>query len=103
MPRSISVPFSRLLAPRSSTDPPYQTLLARDDLRRVFASALEGGEDSLRDLEQGALVPVASCGSGMTAAVIHLALQVACGVDARIYDESWTGMAQRPDAVILKD
>lgn len=44
---------------------------------------------------------VATCGSGMTAAVIWLALN-RLGVDATIYDESWTGYAGRPESEIAK-
>ena len=37
----------------------------------------------------------------MTAAVIWLALN-RLGVDAKIYDESWTGYAGRPESEIAK-
>jgi thiosulfate/3-mercaptopyruvate sulfurtransferase len=40
-----------------------------------------------------------TCGSGMTASVIWLALN-RLGVDARIYDESWSGYAARPESEI---
>jgi len=42
---------------------------------------------------------VNTCGSGMTAAIIWLALK-RLGIDSALYDESWMGYAARPDSEI---
>jgi len=44
-----------------------------------------------------------SCGSGVTAAVIALGLEIAGATQISLYDGSWAEYAQRPDAVIEKD
>jgi len=43
-----------------------------------------------------------TCGSGVTAAVIALALEVSGARDVTLYDGSWAEYAQQPDAVIRK-
>ncbi|KAL6716682.1 hypothetical protein ACLMJK_006250 [Lecanora helva] len=81
MPGSISVPHSELLDPKSGT------LLPREELRRVF-------EKKGVDFEKPV---VSSCGTGVTAAVVDMALEVAeVGRHGRrVYDGSWTEWAQR--------
>ena len=44
-----------------------------------------------------------SCGSGVTAAVIALGLEIAGATQISLYDGSWAEYAQRPEAVIEKD
>ena len=44
-----------------------------------------------------------SCGSGVTAAVIALGLEIAGATQISLYDGSWAEYAQRPDAVVEKD
>lgn len=102
MPNSVSLPFSSLLTPASDTIPPYQTLLPREELRKVLLQALKGDEGQLQAVLTGEKKVINSCGSGMTAAVIWLALQE-LGVESAIYDESWTGYAMREsESKILK-
>ena len=43
-----------------------------------------------------------TCGSGVTAAVVTLGLEVAGATDISLYDGSWTEYAQRTEAVIEK-
>jgi thiosulfate/3-mercaptopyruvate sulfurtransferase len=43
-----------------------------------------------------------TCGSGVTAAVIALGLEIAGAKNVSLYDGSWTEYAQHPDAVIEK-
>ncbi|GAA5999497.1 thiosulfate sulfurtransferase [Rhodotorula paludigena] len=101
IPHSLSLPFSAVLSPESSTTPPYKTLLAPADLERVLSEHL--GADVWAQIKQGERAVTSTCGSGMTAAVLWLALQRA-GAEANvaIYDESWTGYASRPESKIEK-
>ncbi|BGP71417.1 Rhodanese-like domain-containing protein [Rhodotorula toruloides] len=101
MPHSISLPFQSVLLPELSTTPPYRTLLKPDELEKVFVEVL--GEEKWEKVKQGEKSVTATCGSGMTAAVLWLALQRAGVTDnTAIYDESWTGYTLRPKSKILK-
>lgn len=64
MPHSISVPFQSVLAPESSTTPPYRTLLTPEELEKVFGDAL--GKEKWEKVKQGEKSVTATCGSGMT-------------------------------------
>jgi thiosulfate/3-mercaptopyruvate sulfurtransferase len=44
-----------------------------------------------------------TCGSGVTAAVVSLALELAGADTISLYDGSWAEYAQRPEAKIMKD
>ena len=77
MPGSFSVPITDLL------DPVNKTLLSGDDLRKIFDSK---GIDPSQPI-------ISSCGTGVTAAVIDIALSEADfgkAQDRRLYDGSWT-------------
>ncbi|CAD6887542.1 unnamed protein product [Tilletia controversa] len=123
IPASYSLPFSSLLDSKSADDKTYTVLKSQTDLWRVVSGALaarqsswgagagasadEGGNSSVDRLRQessgqGQVAVTATCGSGMTAAVIWLALQQ-LGIESAIYDESWTGWASRKDSPIVKD
>ncbi|KAK4046817.1 hypothetical protein OIV83_005812 [Microbotryomycetes sp. JL201] len=87
VPRSLSLPFSTLLSPPSSTSPPYQTLLPADELEKAFVRVL-GSQKAWEAVKRGERGVFSTCGSGMTAAVIWLALQVAGReANAGLYDE----------------
>jgi len=85
MPLAASVPFSSVLGPESSTSPPYKTLLPPADLDKVFSDAL--GADRWALVKKGDKPVIGTCGSGMTAAVLWLALQRAGAPPIDIYDE----------------
>ncbi|KAF2709513.1 Rhodanese-like protein [Pleomassaria siparia CBS 279.74] len=91
IPYSISVPVSELLHPDS------KALLPASELQAIFKSK---GVDPSKPI-------IASCGTGVTAAVIDAAL-VEAGFPTntkRIYDGSWTEWAQRvnpSDSLIRK-
>ena len=72
IPGSLSVPFKTLLNPDN-------TMKSPDDLRQVLTQAGV-------DLTQPAIT---TCGSGVTAAIISLALQRAGHTDHALYDGSW--------------
>ena len=78
-----NVPFASLL------DADGQRLKPREALREIFAD----------HLPTGAAPVITSCGSGVTACVLALALWE-LGVTARVYDGSWTEWASRyPDQI----
>lgn len=91
IPRSLSLPFSTLVQDG--------TLLSASELESKFTTLL--GKSTYAAAKDGEVSIVASCGSGMTAGVIWLALQQV-GVEATVYDESWTGYAMRPESKIAK-
>jgi thiosulfate/3-mercaptopyruvate sulfurtransferase len=79
IPGSRNVPFASLLEADG-------TLKGAPELRAIFAKA---GVDAGKSV-------VASCGSGVTAGVIALALAVLGRPDAAVYDGSWTEWGGNP-------
>lgn len=85
MPGATSVPYTELTQEGRMKD--------AEGLRQLFA--VKGVK-----LDQ----PVTtSCGSGVTAAVIALGLEIAGASQVSLYDGSWAEYAQHPKAVIEKD
>ncbi|CED82091.1 Mercaptopyruvate sulfurtransferase/thiosulfate sulfurtransferase [Phaffia rhodozyma] len=85
MPGSVSLPFGELVKDGKLIDDDAITKKLREILGDRADAVLEGKQDV-----------IASCGSGMTAATIWLALQ-RLNISSSIYDESWTGWASRPE------
>lgn len=84
MPGATSVPFTELVEDGRLKSP--------EKLREIFAAKQV-------DLQQ----PVTTtCGSGVTAAVVALGLEIAGAKNVTLYDGSWAEYAQRPEAVIEK-
>jgi thiosulfate/3-mercaptopyruvate sulfurtransferase len=77
------VPFASLLNPDG-------TLKPATELRAIFRGA---GVDAGKPV-------VASCGSGVTAGVIALALAILGRPDAAVYDGSWTEWGANPSLPI---
>jgi thiosulfate/3-mercaptopyruvate sulfurtransferase len=83
IPGSLSLPFDRVFRQDGM-------LLGRDDLRRVFQAAH-------LDLQRPI---VTTCGSGVTAAVLALGLDLVDRPDVAVYDGSWTEWGGRDDVPV---
>jgi thiosulfate/3-mercaptopyruvate sulfurtransferase len=78
------VPFTELAADGRIKD--------TQELRQLFAAK---GVDLAQPV-------TTTCGSGVTAAVIALGLEIAGATQVSLYDGSWAEYAQHPEAVIEK-
>lgn len=83
------------MSPRSNAT--YTSLLEKFELEEVLRTTL--GNAYFSQVLQGTRQVISTCGSGMTAAIIWLALRLV-GVDSAIYDESWSGYAARSESQI---
>jgi thiosulfate/3-mercaptopyruvate sulfurtransferase len=79
----VSLPFGQVLNPDS-------TMKSADELKAVFATS---GADLAGPL-------AASCGSGVTAPILALALARLGREDVAIYDGSWTEWGGREDTPV---
>lgn len=84
MPNSINVPFTDLTEKGRLKSP--------EELRGIFVSK---GVDLKQPI-------TTTCGSGVTAAVVALALEIIGAESLSLYDGSWTEYAQHPEAIIEK-
>lgn len=82
MPGSLNVPFDALISDGR--------LRSAEDIEMVFRDA---GVDPAHTV-------IASCGSGVTAAVLVLALDRIGVTDARLYDGSWSEWGAHPDTPV---
>jgi thiosulfate/3-mercaptopyruvate sulfurtransferase len=93
MPNSVSIPFTSLLQTHKWQEGTYTTLLPPADLGRTLSHLLNSesdprGENRLESILRGSQPVITSCGSGMTAAVVWLALQeLGALAPIRLYDE----------------
>ena len=84
MPGACNVPFGTLINPDG-------TLKSAEELRAAFAAA---GVDLSKPI-------VTTCGSGVSASVLALALARLGRDDVAVYDGSWTEWGGRPDTAIV--
>jgi thiosulfate/3-mercaptopyruvate sulfurtransferase len=82
MPGAISVPFTELVEDGR--------LKTGAKLRELFAA---------KDVDMRRPITT-TCGSGVTAAVVALGLEIAGAKQVRLYDGSWAEYAQHPEAMI---
>jgi thiosulfate/3-mercaptopyruvate sulfurtransferase len=82
MPGAFNVPFSEIVEDGRLVDP-----------ERIAAAFAKGGVDTDKPV-------VTSCGSGVSAAILWLALEAIGKKPKSLYDGSWTEWAAQPDAVI---
>jgi len=103
MPNSFSLPYGTFLRtnPIPGSDKTFTTFLSPNDLRRELVETV--GTEHAQLILEGKRGVSATCGSGMTAGVLWLGLKL-MGESALVslYDESWTGYAQRPESKIDK-
>jgi thiosulfate/3-mercaptopyruvate sulfurtransferase len=86
MPGAANVHFRTLLTPDGTFKP-------RAQLRDIFAGA---GIDPQKPV-------VTTCGTGVTAAILKLALDDLGATDVALYDGSWTEWGARPEAPVVRD
>ncbi|KAI9319653.1 Rhodanese-like domain-containing protein [Dichotomocladium elegans] len=85
MPGSINVPFELVINDGQ--------LLDQHSLKTLFQSK---GVDMSSEI-------VTSCGSGITASILYLALEESGAKNIAVYDGSWTEYAGRKESIIVKD
>jgi len=85
IPRAINLPFEKLLDLKN-----FMIMRSAKELSTIIA---EAGIDPIKPL-------ISSCGSGVTAAVLVMALYLLGHTQAAIYDGSWTEWATKPDTPI---
>jgi thiosulfate/3-mercaptopyruvate sulfurtransferase len=102
IPNSLSVPFSSFLMKRTYTpagkrDPITFTELASPSALQETLESLVGKEyaDQIRSGKRGV---IASCGSGMTAGVVWLSLQLMGVKNIGLYDEA--SFSQTPSTIL---
>jgi thiosulfate/3-mercaptopyruvate sulfurtransferase len=85
IPGAINLPFEKLLDSKN-----FMTMRSADEILSII---MEAGIDPKIPL-------ISSCGSGVTAAPLIMALYLIGNKQAAIYDGSWTEWAGRPDTPI---
>lgn len=86
MPNSFSLPFNLFLQKRSSKQGlEYTTFLAPSEIQNVLDATV--GRAEVERILKGERPVITSCGSGMTAGVLWLGLQLLGAQKIGLYDE----------------
>ena len=86
MPNSLSLPFNLFLQKNVSKEGvEFTTVLPPAEIRQAIEEAI--GPDQVEDVLSGQRSVVTSCGSGMTAGVLWLGLQLIGAKNVALYDE----------------
>ncbi|KAJ3546989.1 hypothetical protein NMY22_g1833 [Coprinellus aureogranulatus] len=86
IPNSVSLPFNQFLRKNTSKEgTEYTTMLTPAEIRQVLEEAI--GREEVEDVVIGQRSVVTSCGSGMTAGVLWLGLQLLGAKNVALYDE----------------
>lgn len=101
MPHSFSLPYNVFLQKHSSKQgSEYTTFLTPSEIQKALEATV--GPAEVEKILRGERSVTTSCGSGMTAGVLWLGLQLLGAQKVALYDESWTGYAMRPSSDIEK-
>jgi len=102
IPNSFSLPFNLFLTQNTNivSGEPYTMFKTYDQILGELDKAV--GKEETQAILDGKRKVVASCGSGMTAGVLWLGLNLLSVKGVALYDESWTGYAMRPQSKIVK-
>ncbi|KAF8649783.1 hypothetical protein AX16_005549 [Volvariella volvacea WC 439] len=101
IPNSFSLPFNTFLKQNQGlNNTTYTTLLSPKEIKEALINAV--GLQRAQLIIDGTASAVTTCGSGMTAGVLWLGLQLLGAHKVALYDESWTGYAMRKESVIEK-
>ncbi|GJJ08834.1 hypothetical protein Clacol_003053 [Clathrus columnatus] len=118
IPHSFSLPFNHFVSRHqftnntflnSNPDIPFNsftTLRSAEEITKELKNAV--GHNFARQILSGEKGLVATCGSGMTAAILWLGISRIWEAEGktlptiRLYDESWTGYASRKESEISK-
>ncbi|KJA25948.1 hypothetical protein HYPSUDRAFT_36792 [Hypholoma sublateritium FD-334 SS-4] len=99
IPNSYSLTFNLFLQKHKGKDgQEYSTFLPPHEIKKALEKAV-GPEETVKII-RGERPATASCGSGMTAGVLWLGLQLLGVKHVGLYDESWTGYAMRSTSQI---
>lgn len=104
IPHSLPLPFSDLLTEPSDAEP-YTRYKSLPQLTQVIVDGA-GGQTVWDEISLDGRGLIFSCGSGMTACVGWLGARAVAEAEGRklvneaVYDESWTGWAQRKESRI---
>lgn len=104
IPHSLPLPFSDLLTEPTNAEP-YTRYRSGPQLAQVLVDGV-GGQTVWDEISLDRRGLVFSCGSGMTACVGWLAARALAEEQGRnlaneaVYDESWSGYAQRKESKI---
>ncbi|KAI0359183.1 Rhodanese-like protein [Trametes cingulata] len=115
MPYAVSLPFNAFLETHTvpqhvanvvrpdGTDGPYTYTRLRSTQGMLTALEEALGSERAKEVLEGKRQVVTSCGSGMTAGILWLGLQLLGVERVGLYDESWMGYAMRPESKVVQE